>query len=212
MQLNFGDTLNGDAINTMVYLGGYYTGDAQFRYTSDLYSGEVNYLLSETSDPLRLTSGFRYARLNEEIDFTLFGDPTDNLQVENDLYGWQLGLERSTLPRSDSIFSACLFGKPGIYFVDSRLTNITYPGVYNDTVNDSQYGVAFIGELGVKGSAQITERFSLDAGYQLMYIEGVALAGEQATSISANTIPQFGQVNSGGLLYQGFMFGGTLLW
>ncbi|MDZ4821794.1 MAG: BBP7 family outer membrane beta-barrel protein [Planctomycetota bacterium] len=214
MQLNFGDTLNGNAVAPTLYLQDVYAGPAEFRYHSDLYSLEVTCLCFDDCDPWRRSSGFRYLRLDEQLDFNLVGayQPTDRLETTNDLYGWQWGTERAIIDRCDSPFQLHAFGKAGVYYASMDLTNTAFPGLINDTARDSEGSVAFVGELGFNGSVQVTEQFSLDAGYQVMFIEGVALAGEQATTVNALAVPAVAEINCGGLFYQGFTFGATYTW
>jgi hypothetical protein len=71
--------------------------------------------------------------------------------------------------------------------------------------------VAFLGELGLTGIYRLNETWNLRAGYNLLYLAGVALAPDQLDF--SGDIPSGGQLHSnGGVLLHGVSFGIEARW
>jgi hypothetical protein len=102
-------------------------------------------------------------------------------------------------------------GKAGLYVNDANnqiASQSEFFGV-NTTSGVGNTQVAFIGELAFNATCQLTCHWAVRAGYQLLWIEGVALASEQAiinpgpiNGGAANAID-----SSDGLFYHGFTGG-----
>jgi hypothetical protein len=173
---------------------------------SDLQTGELSYrrywlgyhpCISGT-----LLAGFRYTKLTEEFIFSsIGGDPPQGLtevgleysdQVENHLAGFQTG--------GDIWFSLVqglrigAEGKVGIYNNHATLENhitttpvgTTPPTLFEEF--DSDHG-AFIGELSADIVADILPSLSIRAGYELLFLNELALAGDNFNTTSPYDLP-----------------------
>jgi hypothetical protein len=133
---------------------------------------------------LEWLAGFRYLRLNEDFDLTStdFDEGTSvyDINTNNNLYGAQLGLR---LKRQRGCLGWELVGKAGIYGNDASqrqfVTDFPPPFLLRDPRGDSETQVAFVGELGLSLTYQLNDRWTLRGGYNVMWLEGVALAPDQ---------------------------------
>jgi hypothetical protein len=130
--------------------------------------------------------GFRYLSLRENLDVfgvrTVAGAPENgdyNIQTHNDLFGGQVGARfRRCLGR----FSWEATGKAGIYGNDAGQTQYVqdFPNfALRPTIGTDQGQVAFLGELNLTAIYQLNDIWGLRAGYNLIFIDGVALAPDQ---------------------------------
>lgn len=151
------------------------------RYLSQVRSFELN---AKRQFAPRLTglAGFRFAQLDERLDLTgtvagsTFSSP---VKAFNNLYGFQLGGELSVWDVGGPLRITAV-GKAGIYANDARNQAVMF-------LNGTEIGVdsasasreAFLAELGLIGTYQITDRWSASAGYQVMWLDGIAMASQQ---------------------------------
>ncbi len=157
------------------------------RYLSQLRSFELNAKRDFTS---RLTglAGFRFAQLDEWLDLTgETGSETFGVHVKgfNNLYGFQLGGEFGVWDTGGP-FRIVAVGKAGIYVNEARNQGVLIVdqeelGV--DSASNSR--VAFLGELGLIANYRITDFCAVNAGYQVMWLDGVAMASQQASRLNA---------------------------
>lgn len=183
-------------------------GVAQYNYDTDLYNGEINLIVCDPCSCIRIDTGFRYLRLNEQFNFHFappVPPPLAFTQTRNDLYGWQIGVDACVPKQWESPISVSAFTKAGIFGAETRMQYLE--GGFD--FRDSSRRVAFVGELGVKAHANISF-ISLDAGYQVLFINGVALAGDQAQSI--NILNNSFSIRTGDLLYHGFNASASVWW
>lgn len=180
-------------------------------YDSSLLSTELNVRRQAGPDWLTVLAGFRYLRLNEE-GATIVQDigPGLNLATignnsNNDLFGAQLGAEIDLLTKGRLNFNT--FGKAGIYANhnsnDVFISQSAFPATFASS--DSSTTTAFVGELGFVGAYRITDSLSLRSTYQLMWVEGVALASDQVAV--SNPLLGTATVDTDGTFYQGFFVG-----
>ena len=156
---------------------------------------------------LTLLGGFRFAELDER-GVTILQDigPGLNLATHrvgaiNDLYGFQLGAD-------GCLWQWCclsLDGKlrAGIY--SNRAVNsvlITQEVAEDLASRATDTNTAFLGELGLTGTCQLREGVALRAGYQLMWLEGVAVAADQVAVSDPGTGTATVDAD-GGVLYHG---------
>jgi len=176
----------------------YYNADVmRVDYSSTINSFETNWLWThcccEEAVPccsprrMRVSSwfvGFRYLNLDEQFNIR----PTDldegtsdyNVRTENDLYGAQIGARvRSMRDR----WGLELIGKAGIYGNSAEqiqyVTDFPPPFELRSEQSHRAGNVAFVGELGFSLFYQLTEHMGIRGGYNLMWLEGVALAPDQ---------------------------------
>jgi hypothetical protein len=154
------------------------------RYTSSLHSTEVNWHCPLTTRFTPLV-GFRWVELSDTLAYRATypastGDWTWN--ENNHLYGAQLGgtfdLGRILGPVTmTSAFKAGVYGNAA----DNDFTLAISDGTRFDA-GASGSDVAFVGEINIRASVPITRRASLYGGYQLLWIDGVALASDEAST------------------------------
>jgi hypothetical protein len=193
------------------------------RMSSSLQSFEVNRRFP-TAGRLGWLAGFRWVEWNDGVGLQSlttpdpqFGDPytrSYRTQTANDLYGMQIGAD-SILYGLGGPFRIEGIGKAGVFYNDARQASrfsTTDPTVAPDVlaVGTSTGRAAFVGELGVTGVYDITERISLRAGYAIFWLGGLALAPNQfdRQTLCPNGDPIKGATDTGGsVVVQGLSLG-----
>ena len=194
------------------------------RYSSHIDSVEFNLRRTWAKSNYRIHGswfgGFRWLTLRDKMQFfsdvQAHLDPINNVnrdaaqanfwaETDNDLYGGQLGgqLGASLLPGLNVIGQL----KAGVYGVqadvDTRLmtTSMGSPLVESGDSSDT----ALLAEAGAYVTYQLHPLWKIRAGYQCLYLDGVALASENfnAQSTAGGRLP----VNDNG---SAFIHGGTL--
>ncbi len=158
--------------------------DAQ--YQTDLHSIEINQRHTVT-DNVTFISGFRYLELDEDltIDVTIVGLQAAQYawSDDNHLYGGQIGTDLMLWNRGPLRINSVVKG--GLYGVasDNAFTNRTLVGT---TIRNggSASDVAFVGEIDLMATYSICQHVALRGGYQLLWIDGIALANNAATETS----------------------------
>ncbi len=186
---------------------------AMFNYDTDLYNGEINLLLCDSCSPVRLSGGFRYMRLNEQLNVRTQDNPDLSFtQTKSDLYGLQIGGDVNVPFTQNWPISLVCFTKAGLFYSDTRMNNVVAPGPMQISQTDDSQRLAFVGELGLKAQAHLGP-LTLDAGYQCLFINGVALAGDQPQGINLFALPApTASMRTGDLLYHGLTTSATLRW
>ena len=164
-------------------------------------------------------AGFRYIDLNEELNIlaqkTVSGaveEGTYDIRTSNRLFGAQLG---ARLRRSSCQFGWEATGKAGVFANDAqeRQSVVDFPTFpIRPTVSSSGNRTAFVGEFNLSAFCRLTDIWSLRGGYNVMWIEGLALAPDQldfnfATSPSGNVLH-----NNGGMFLHGVNVGLEARW
>jgi hypothetical protein len=137
---------------------------------------------------------------------------TYDIQATNHLIGGQLG---ARLRRTIHRFGWELTGKAGVFSNDANQTQsvIDYPNFpLRPTTSSQGYNTAFVGEINLSGIYRMTDVLSIKAGYNAIWIEGLALAPDQldfnfAASPSGNQLH-----TGGGLLVHGLNVGLEARW
>lgn len=161
------------------------------------------------------TMGVRYFQFND--DFRFYSDNADNifdgsvneiqylLQTRNNLLGFQLGGGLNY--RVWNCFSLYGIGKAGIYGNNAIVEQSVYGAAGDATVNVGPYAgtafristsetnLAFLGQLDMGGSYQINNCWSIQGGYRMVGVTGLALTGGQIPSNFAY-IPDAERVHS----------------
>ena len=132
---------------------------------------------------MTVLAGFRWAELLEELQGILAPPDTGgagafwDTQTKNNLYGLQIGAEARLFERGRFSIGGVL--KAGAYdnhaevASSARMARIWF----GDSCTTDNF--AFLGEIGVQCKYQVLPRLSLKAGYEAMWLEGVALAPGQ---------------------------------
>jgi hypothetical protein len=167
-------------------------------YRSQVNNGELN-LLRHYGD-LSCLIGFRYFELGESLNI----DAVDNVDgtgfydvnAYNNLFGLQGGLR---LQHACGKWSYDLTGKAGVYGNwASSSQSIEDAGTALRNVRTTSTAVAFLGELGFNLNYQFSQNWFLLGGYQVYWVDGVALAPNQLdftnTASSGTTLDKKGSL------------------
>ncbi len=199
----------------------------QTRLASKLYSFELN-MNHQVTENIEAIAGFRYVRLKDNLSlnipdattafFNLPSPTSAQTEASNDLFGGQIGA-RARLWQGRR-FSLTTDGKAGIYGNGAhQRSSITTQdplfGNLKSTANDFNDTVAFVGEWTLQGNYKLTDRWSVDLGYQLLWIDGVAVGTEQLTASNyklAGVGPGNGIDSHDHVFYQGILLGLNYVW
>jgi len=153
-------------------------------YYSRFQSAEVN-LCRTVSSPLDVLAGVRYVGFSEEYRELYPGFPSSLTRWAsgNDLIGFQLGARGSIWdirPGLRVLGSA----KAGIYYNSAHSSaELIFP-VFKAFTADNRGRVAFLGELELLLSYQMSLTWSARFGYHLIWLDGVATAADQIPNTS----------------------------
>lgn len=158
--------------------------------TSELESFELTPWYQAT-DQIRLGAGFRWLRFDDSLALAFIPDAGASSLVDigarNDLYGFQLGAD--VLLINAGRFSLESMGKIGIYGNHSRHAVVVADPVGDPDatvgIGDREDDIAWVGEAGITAGYAINCRWTARVGYQLLWIDGLALAPEQLSSTTA---------------------------
>jgi hypothetical protein len=139
------------------------TNFGQVTANSNLHSTEVN-LRRQWTESLTLLGGFRWIEMS---DFAR--DGLDNtVDTNNHMYGAQLGAEWLVWDRGGP-FTITTGVKAGIYY-----NRADYDANFGPVQQSRRSLTAFAGEWDILSRYQVTDRMAIRAGYQLLWLEGVA--------------------------------------
>lgn len=155
-------------------------------YGSQIDNLEVNYIRHFSN--LRLLAGFRYFELDESLQIASFDADTflsDYLiDTQNRLYGGQIGaaygiMGTTRFDRQWEINTGLKLGVFGNANQQSTLVrDLNNNLVYRDLTVEGD-GTSFIGQIDIKGSVNLWKHLDLVIGYNLLWVESVALAPYQ---------------------------------
>ena len=194
--------------------------------TSDLQTAEMSYrrywvgFMPRVSGTL--LAGFRYTRLKEDFLFSTRGEAglDYGIRADNNLAGFQTGADMWVTVLQGLRFGA--EGKVGIYnnryTLDTNVVAIPPVGGAPTLVEQFEENqVAFVSEASVDVVADILPSWSLRAGYEVLFMNSVILAGENFNTGSPYGLP--GQeervpflADQGSALYHGFHAGVEYIW
>jgi hypothetical protein len=182
-------------------------------YASRLYNAEFN-VRWDPSPRVTMLAGFRWVNLSESLVGALspptisWEPPFWNTRTTNNLYGFQIGADGKLFERGR--FSINVPIKAGIF--DNNAEATTAVSVIAKQVTSgsaSTNHAAFVGETGLRCTYQLTDALLLRAGYEVIWIDGVALAPGQiqdsytTTDNLHNTVQVFGVNCNSGAFYHG---------
>jgi hypothetical protein len=183
-------------------------------YQTDLHSIEINERHT-VSDNLTFLTGFRYLEVDEDLTFDLSILGSQFAQYawadNNHLYGGQIGADVNLFGsgsplKFDSIFKAGLYGVQS----DNAFTNRTILGTFNRN-GASASDVAFVGEIDLLGTYSICQNVAVRGGYELLWIDGVALASDAASQTNPGNAGAVIDTN-GQLFYHGATVALEFVW
>lgn len=183
-------------------------------FGSTVQSAEVN-----VGRPLRsgmtLLAGVRYLELRDRLSIDAHLGPGNGaadfeFATRNNLFGVQVGAEGVLWSRCDCLRVEGAF-KAGV-FGDSAQSRFGFQAPGDAFDGRSRKGsAAFVGDLNLVGVYQITDRWAFRAGYQLLWLAGVAVASDQLTSINLNH-GTVGTTSNGSALFNGVMLNLERCW
>ncbi|HWA98837.1 MAG TPA: BBP7 family outer membrane beta-barrel protein [Pirellulales bacterium] len=177
-------------------------------FSSQLQSFELN-TWRPTTRFMYPFAGFRYLDLTERLTTTHNIGPGLNNAVNtvsafNTLFGGQLGVDGLLYQRRRLTLSGV--AKGGVYGVSASnsavLTQALGP-TFQSAAN--QGNAAFVAEMGWTAQYQLNRRWSLRGTYELLWLDGVALATDQVAASN----PAFGAatVTTNTVFYHGMFLG-----
>ncbi len=151
-------------------------GEGDVRYESKLQTAELN-LFKDVNNWNQFMIGFRWLELDEHSAITGSGTIVpmfdERVDVRNSLVGGQIGWRKT------------IWDAGG--FVTANVT--TKGGLFNNSIHrrTSDFGtsplgkdeLSFIGEVDISVNCEITQCWSLNAGYQFLWITDIAEAPDQ---------------------------------
>jgi hypothetical protein len=156
-----------------------------YRYISQLRNAEIN-VRHPCGERLSLLMGFRYMELHEDLRFMADNESSFlEANVDNHLYGGQIGL-------NVALINTCRFSlegviKAGVFGTRADLDMTTPLITPASAPANSARHTSFLGEVGLMGIVQITNNLALRGGYQAMWLDGVAIAGDQIENADPST-------------------------
>ena len=195
---------------------------ARIKYQSKLHNVELNYkrhFAPWGNFIPTLLVGLRYMSVPERFGIAMFGEDGDlsdradyKIKSKNHLFGVQVGGDGTY--RMGSV-DLSLRAKAGLFANWAK--QITSGSETSEGFSDSfrgsksEAGAAGVGEAGLFATWNLHPNVALTAGYQILYIAGLALAPEQmATSNSQGAISQLDK--SGSAFYHGPSVGVKVSW
>jgi hypothetical protein len=151
----------------------------QFEYATRLYNGELNLRWNPTCR-VTVLAGFRWIELRERLEggyvvptFESFA----SFNTKNNLYGFQIGTDAILVDRGRLSINGLL--KAGIFGNHAEQTSTLNDGAFAATVTDTNAHTSYVGEVGLQCKYKVTEYLMLRAGYEAMWLGGIALAPGQ---------------------------------
>jgi Putative beta barrel porin-7 (BBP7) len=197
--------------------------DVDVHYSSDLHSFESNLVRCccycdgpNHCQSIELLTGFRYIHFGEEFSLSSFdsqeGTTVYDVETENNLYGAQIGARYRACRGGWSWETT---GKTGIYGNDmeqSQKPLVDFPNfVFRPGRSSDESDVSFVADLNFTAIYQLTRIWGLRSGYNLIWLEGVALAPEQ---LDFSNTPNSGKnlADGGGVFLHGVNIGLEARW
>jgi hypothetical protein len=180
-------------------------------YESQLYSFELNARRNSSYSWLTWLAGFRWLQLNDQLNLR---ETSASSQVfnyltttRNNLYGAQLGAITRILDDGGPLTISCA-SKAGIYG-NAAANHWNVGSVFLSA--DQRNQVAFVGDINALALYKISDHISLQGGYQLLWIQGVAVAGDQLAVMHQSTTKD-GINSAGGAFFHGATAGLSFTW
>ena len=193
------------------------TQNVDARYTSRLYSFEANLYHTVEESQIRWLTGFRWLQVSDTLGLVgtnVTGTQTIswNWNAQNNLYGWQVGAD-FPLIRNSSRWKFSCSPKVGLYGNQclGRWDDGTPAGTIDNENSVFRNQVAFAGDLSTRLAYSINKAVSIQLGYQLLWLNGIGVAGDQPEVLSGTTIAT-GLNSSGSAFYHGALAGINFMW
>ena len=167
---------------------------------SNLDSGEIN-LSAKENDVCTFLAGFRWIELQDQLTYTYnHGVLTTAFNDMNRLYGGQAGVDLALLNCGGPLRIDAAF-KAGAY--SNGAENSFRANAIFASHSESSSQAAFVGDIDVAASYQLSKHLALRGGYQLLWIDELALATNNAVNAAATGSTAAGIKTNGSVFYQG---------
>lgn len=183
-------------------------------YNSTLNSSEFNWR-QQRSERFSWLVGFRWIELQDTIDFFVStGGPSTSLSwnTNNHMYGGQIGADYLFWQSTARPLSVKGSGKFGVFGNDADNDFSQFIGPVQ-IVDGGDFGseTAFVTDLAVWVTYQLSDRWSVRGGGMFLYMDGVALGSDQ---ISASLVQDTPNVldTSGYVYYTGGLVSLDCVW
>jgi len=161
------------------------SSNLQGMYGTGFQTAEIN-LRRGLCDYLTLLGGFRYAKLDETLTIMepSGGPGIQSWDTRNKLYGFQLGLDGILYQNDRWRVNGILKG--GVYEnVGNLSVDVTEPASHFRSFSRSSGNKsAFLGEVGLYTTYQLSHHWAIRGGCQLLWLTNVATAPDQVAATS----------------------------
>ena len=179
-------TADADTVNAVPVINVLGVTPTSTLYDARLHSTEIN-LRRQWNNWLTVLGGFRWIELGDDLNTDMGpGIATFGMDVNNHIYGAQIGVDACLLERG--AFRLEGFAKAGVYGNSADVAAAT-TGIGGALPLSSVTGndTVFVGDVALTGVYQLNNCWSVRGGYQLLWIDGVALAPNQLDGIDIST-------------------------
>lgn len=189
-------------------------GTASWRQNTNLFSFEANGVV-HGSAKVDWLAGFRWIGMNETLGgvVPLIGnrDPSFVYGAGNSLYGGQLGANIKLLESGRAIQVYCA-PKAGLYLNQAVGEYQSFASNISTASNGFRNQLAFAGDISFNARYQLTKAFSVQVGYQLLWLNGIAVAADQAEVMGPSSETGRAFDSSGSAFFHGALVGGNFVW
>lgn len=185
-------------------------------YSSNLKSAELNWRRPLT-ERFTFLAGFRYIGFDESLYYTINTTTASGLyEFQNELYGGQIGGDLSLLDPCRAL-QIHVIGKAGVYQNNIGGSFKTFAPVGNptplQTFGRDEKESAFVGDLQLVASYQLSCHMAVRGGYQMLWLDNVALSGDNASVSQSNpSLLNTSTDSNGQVFYHGAMIGLEFMW
>ncbi len=160
---------------------------ATSEYDTTFASGEINWKHSY-NDRVTVLAGMRGFDIDDTLRTVINANVATGLyEAENSLLGAQIGAQMALIDGSGPL-KLDLSGKVGVYSNDSNAGIREFSG--NNPIGAFQSGrvneTSYAAELGLTVGYRLTDRTELTAGYHLLWMDDIAMAGSAASGSLLN--------------------------
>lgn len=183
-------------------------GPVQLSYAADMYDSQLN-IRRRANDRLTWIGGFRWIELSELYQAQ---DGTNRLSVDtiNHMYGGQFGADiqafRGQRTNVNFVTKGALLGN---YAGANSI--FTVPAVVFPT-NSKEFRTSLLWEAKLDATVRCSQFLSLNFGYQVTWLSGIALAPDQVASNDSVNLVGGTLVSSGTVYYHGGFVGLVGTW
>ncbi len=198
------NSLAGIDVNFLTPVGFPDQATAAVTYTSQLQNLELN-ARRQVFCNLTFLAGLRWLELDDNLAVTLIdGDvATSAISTTNTLLGFQIGAETRLWSNCRWEIDGAL--KAGIYNDHSSVAARYYDTVDTPGVGAVNDNLAFVGEIDLTAVYHINCAWSFRAGYELLWLDGVASATNQVAA--ADLFTGAATLSQGTVFFQGATLG-----